>query len=76
MRIEIRQSGGEPCPECGATPLVHAPALNRHLEQDVHAAIDGLNVGWWRPMKRRHHRKSKELFAEVAQRLREDTIYA
>lgn len=35
MRIEVRKSGGETCPQCGANELIYVPAANQHLEADL-----------------------------------------
>lgn len=52
MKIEIRASGDEGCPACGATPLI-ATKQGLKLEAEIpHHTM----FPWWRPL-RRHRRK-------------------
>lgn len=73
MRLELRSSGGDTCPECGATALLFTPTSNENLEREL-TALFADEPPRWRFLRRRARQQVVDRVERACAEMRAATI--
>lgn len=73
MKIEVRDSGSQPCQACGSTPLLYTVSANNAMEAELKTALL-TPTRFWQVGRKRHNRFVEARVDEVGALLRAWTL--